>query len=108
MYSDFWKACEAGDLLNTKRLAVSIEDINFSNPEGWNAIILSAFNHHIEVVSFLLENGANINSRGLHGTTVLMYAKTKVLQNNNYAFLDFLIENGADLNLKDYKRKWSV
>jgi len=107
-YSKFWEACEKGSIEEVLKYLKFIDDINKYNPQGWNAIILAAFNHHIEITEILLENGANINSANAKGTTVFMYAKTKVLENNNYFFLDLLIERGADINLKDKKNNWSV
>ncbi len=107
-YTIFWDACRVGNIFEVKKVIKKIDDINKHNNEGWNAIIISAYNHHIEIIKYLLENGANINSINKNGTTVFMYAKTKVIQNNNYEILDFLLENGADINKKDVKNCWTV
>ncbi len=104
----FWEACETGDIDRVAQLVSLMEDINKPNPKGWNAIILAAFNHHPAIVKLLLQHGADINSTNSNGTTVLMYAKTKVLINNNFSFLDFLIENGAAINQRDKKNKYTV
>lgn len=108
IYQKFWDAAEVGDTTSINNLCFQIEDINKANPKGWNAIILSAFNHHKEVVKILLKHGADINSVNANGTTVFMYAKTKVLENNDFEFLDYLIECGADINRKDFKNNWTV
>jgi len=107
-YFKFWEACEKGDISYVLNTISSIENINKHNTKGWNAIILAAFNHHIEIVEMLLQHGALINSGNANGTTVFMYAKTKVLENDNYFFLDLLIENGANINLRDTKNNWTV
>ena len=107
-YFRLWNACEQGDMNQVKVLVDQIEDINKPNDRGWNAIILASFNHHRDVVEYLLKAGADINSVNANGTSVFMYAKTKVLENNNYAFLDFLIQSGANLNLRDRKNNWTV
>jgi ankyrin repeat protein len=104
----FWEACETGDTDGATRLVKSIRDINKPNSKGWNAIILAAFNHHLTIVKLLLQHGADINSTNSNGTTVFMYAKTKVLANNNFYFLDFLIENGADIHRRDKKNNYTV
>lgn len=104
----FWKACETGDMDGVKQHIKLIEDINTPNSKGWNAIILAAFNHHLTIVRLLLQYGADINSTNSKGTTVFMYAKTKVLENNNFAFLDFLIENGANIHQRDKKNNYTV
>jgi ankyrin repeat protein len=107
-YTEFWNACENGDYEMVSLLINSIKDINKPNLKGWNAIILSAFNHHMDIVKLLLQNGGDINSTNGKGTTVFMYAKTKVLENGNYFFLDFLISNGADINKRDLKNNFTV
>jgi ankyrin repeat protein len=108
MYQEFWDACENGDIDKINKIVSQITDINKSNSKGWNAIILAAYNHNLEIVKILLKYGANINSINQNGTTVFMYAKTKVLENNNFALLDFLIESGSDINRKDFKNNWTV
>lgn len=108
MYKQFYCACEYGDYNKIREILPYIIDINKSNDKGWNAIIIAAFNHHLDILRFLIQNGADINSTNINGTSVFMYAKTKVLQNDNYEILDFLIENGADINTRDKKNNWTV
>lgn len=89
-----WKALE--DFLAT------FQNVNEKDPNtGWTLLSVSAFNHSMDCVKLLLNHNANINSVSNNGTTVLMYAKTKVFENRNFGYLDFLIENGADLFIKD-------
>ena len=73
--------------------------------KGRNLLISAAFHHSYKIVDFLLESGLNINSVNENGTTVLMYAKTKVLYNRNFAFLQYLISKGASVSLKDRHSK---
>ena len=52
----------------------------------------------IEIIEFLLDNGANINAKNNRGENVLRYAC------EHYGIEDiikFLIEKGADINMKD-------
>lgn len=107
-YELFWKACEAGDLSTVKSLASKIDDINMRNPHGWNAMILATYNHHLPLMAYLLDIGADINSTNPKGTTVFMYAKTKVFQNSNYEILDFLLDRGAEINKRDTVNNWTV
>lgn len=89
-----WEALE--DFLAT------FQNVNEKDPStGWTLLSVSAFNHSMDCVKLLLNHNANINSVSNNGTTVLMYAKTKVFENRNFGYLDFLIENGADLFIKD-------
>ncbi len=106
--STLWAASENGDIELAKQLIPEIPNINQPNDKGWNAIILAAFNHHLEIIKLLLQSGADINSTNANGTTVFMYAKTKVLENNNYAILDFLLQQGANINARDLKNNWTV
>jgi methionyl-tRNA formyltransferase len=107
-YVEFWTACERGDLDTVKKLIGEIREIDRANDRGWSAIIMAAFHHHQEVVQLLLQYGANINSTNANGTTVFMYAKTKVMENGNFDFLNWLIEKGADIHKRDSKRGWTV
>ena len=68
------------------------------NERGWTPLIVACFHNKRAVAELLLQRGANPNDCGLKGTTVLMYAKTKLLHdaNSTYEFLDFLISSGAD------------
>lgn len=80
----------------------TFQNVNEKDPStGWTLLSVSAFNHSLDCVKLLLKHNANINSVSNNGTTVLMYAKTKVFENRNFGYLDFLIENGADLFIKD-------
>lgn len=108
MYQQLYNVCETGNVDELQKIIKHINDINKPNNKGWNAIILAAFNHHLEVVKLLLQNGANINSTNTKGTTVFMYAKTKVVENGNYEILDFLLQQGADINARDKKNNWTV
>ena len=108
MYNQFYNACKNGNIIELQNVLPQISDINKPNEKGWNAIILAAFNHHLEIIKLLLQNGADINSTNTNGTTVFMYAKTKVLENNNYEILDFLLANGAAINARDLKNNWTV
>ena len=80
----------------------SINDINEKDIEtGWSLLSVAAFNHSLNCVKLLLSKGANINIVNNNGTSILMYAKTKVFSNRNFHFLEYLIKNGADLLIKD-------
>lgn len=76
--------------------------------KGWTMLIVAVYNQRIKIVKWLIEKGANVNHVSNNGTTVFMYAKTKILQTKNYNLLNLLIREGADLNVRDYKNKWTV
>jgi len=81
---------------------VKILGVNDRNDKGWSPIIVAAYYGKKDLINFLLKNGADINDRNYHGTTVLMYAKDFALKNKDNTFLSFLIAKGADPLLTDW------
>ena len=66
---------------------------------GWTPLIAAAvFNSNTEVMTVLVNNGANVNTRDLDGSTVLMRA---VQSSNNPEIITTLIKNRAEINTKD-------
>jgi len=53
----------------------------------WSALHEAAYAGHLEIVNFLLENGAIVDLVGVAGKTPLLYALTNV--NINRYFIDF-------------------
>lgn len=94
-------ACTLDDLAAFERLIDQFPDLERKNDYGWTLLIMAAFAHSYRVVNKLVERGADVNASNHKGTTVLMYAKTKVTENRNYAFLDYLIGQGADPAARD-------
>lgn len=99
------QACSTDDLATFSKYIHQLSTIEFKNEKGWTLLIMAAFAHSYEIVKRLLEMGADVNAANHKGTTVLMYAKTKVKENNNFQFLDFLIEKGANLTATDVAGK---
>lgn len=93
------RACEAGDLETVQRiLRVAPHLIDAPVKNGWSPLIIAAFNQHKQVVETLLEMGADPNSCGKKGTTVLMYAKSALVgqADPDLSLLELLIGRGAD------------
>lgn len=103
-----WRSIVNGDINKTRIFSEKIEDINRPNFQGWNAMIMASYNQNKEAMAILKSHGADVNSTNPNGTSVFMYAKTKCLDNRNFAFLDFVLGLGADINLRDKKRNWTV
>ncbi len=71
-------------------------------PQDYAALVSDAFhiaarNGHVEVARFLLEKGADINSRGFFGAPGLHWAAIK----GHKAMVEFLLAHGADTTLCD-------
>ena len=109
------------------KLAVNV---NFPNRFGDTALCLSSRRGHLEMVEFLLKNGADVNVAGQYGYTALHWAARKGYHeiakvliknnsnvsaisklkrtplhmatiNNHFNVIQTLIQNGADLHARD-------
>lgn len=102
--SQFFYLCAHGDLEELKKLIETDSYLlNCRSPEGWTGLIIASFWQRYDVVAWLLALGVNPNDTGLKGTTVLMYAKTKILEKSgsNFSLLKLLLEAGANLQQRD-------
>jgi methionyl-tRNA formyltransferase len=97
--------CKSDQLVQFIKFSSVMNIKEIHDDKGRNLLITAAFHHSYKIVDFLLDSGLSINSVNKNGTTVLMYAKTKVLENRNFSFLQYLINKGANVYLKDRFKK---
>jgi methionyl-tRNA formyltransferase len=97
-----FEAIAAGDIGQVRRLAPRTHDLNLPNRQGWSALMVACYQYQPEIVTALLEAGANINQFNLNGTSVFMYAKDGALNSGKTDLLDALLHHGADLNWRDF------
>lgn len=107
-YGSLLNAAAKGDTTNVLQLIADGANINIANEKGWTPLVMAAFNQHMETVKVLVAAGADLNHQSVNGTTVFMYAKTKVMETGEYALLDYLLHKGAEINTRDVKKKWTV
>lgn len=69
------------------------EIINKKGPYGWTPLYVAINANQIQVVEFLLEKRANVQSKDNRGNAVLHYVDTPKMAN-------ILIQKGADINAK--------
>lgn len=101
-FSECLKYCEEDNRFKISEVIRNISDINNREPiNGWSLLSTAAYYHSKSTVSLLLDHGANINITNFKGTSVLMYAKSKVVHNRDFDFLTYLINKGADPYLQD-------
>lgn len=107
-YSSLLDAAANGDTATVLRWIAEGADINVANEKGWTPLVMAAFNQHMETVKVLVDAGADVNHQSVNGTTVFMYAKTKVMETGEYSLLDYLLQKGAEINKRDFKKEWTV
>ncbi|MBU7314337.1 ankyrin repeat domain-containing protein [Paenibacillus oleatilyticus] len=70
------------------------------NKHGGKALRGAAFDGNLQVIQFLVREGANINycGSGLHSNPTPLHV---AVSKGHTAIVDFLLENGADLSIQD-------
>ena len=107
-HSSLLDAAANGDTAIVLRWIAEGADINIANEKGWTPLVMAAFNQHKETVKVLVDARADVNYQSVNGTTVLMYAKSKVIETGEYSLLDYLLQKGAEINTRDFKKEWTV
>lgn len=106
LYKDFLpqfiEYCKLGDYDLVEKLYPFIYDIDERDVNGWSALMVAIYNHHIEIINFLLKNNAGLDIVNNNGTTSLMYAKEAALRTNDYTIIDKLIDTRNTVNVKDF------
>jgi ankyrin repeat protein len=93
--ADIWGAANAGDLGEVQRLVggdPGLRDAVARNVLGRTPLMLASEGAHIEVVRWLLDEGAEINKRDRIGLTPLYFACLR----GDLNVMRFLVERGAD------------
>jgi ankyrin repeat protein len=98
-----------GGFVNACQLLISNESINVLSHDGKSALRLAALNSHLDVVTLLVENGANINYIDADGrTTVYCVACGAANDLNIVNTLQHLVKLGADLEIKDLEGRTAL
>lgn len=75
------------------------------NAHGRTLLAESAFHHRYDIAEFLIENDADINAINTKGTTVIMYAKSRLMDGKSdqagLDFITYLKTMGADTSILD-------
>lgn len=68
-------ACLQGDLATVKKLVEELRiDINYLDRTGSTALMYAAYAGYVDIVKYLVTNGANVNIKNLKGGTAARYA----------------------------------
>ncbi|NDB83021.1 MAG: hypothetical protein EB127_09830 [Alphaproteobacteria bacterium] len=95
--ADFYRAIH-GDVESLKNFIMSKRDEpNLICEEGLSPLTLAIRNNSIEMLEYLLENGANPNIRNCYKETPIMEAARL----GKVDCLDFLLKQGVDVNIRN-------
>jgi len=84
-------------LLNYIKMNLPLEDVNKPNNNGNYILPWACANDKLDIVKYLLENGANINIMGVNGYTPLHFAYA----NGHFSIIYLLEKKGANQHEKD-------
>ncbi|KZC08594.1 Protein fem-1 like protein A [Dufourea novaeangliae] len=97
-----WCAAISGKLPVMKCLIFHGSDVNAVSDSGSTPVRSACFTTQIDIVSYLVENGANIHKASYNGGTCLINSVQSV------ELCTFLVENGADVNATDIQNKTAL
>lgn len=97
-----WCAAVSGKLHVVKFLVRFGADINALSDTGSTPVRSACFMTNLEVVQYLVENGANIQKSNFNGGTCLINSVQSV------DLCSYLISKGADVNAKDIQSKTAL
>tara|TARA_B110000503_G_scaffold8591_1_gene11642 strand:+ start:100 stop:1290 length:1191 start_codon:yes stop_codon:yes gene_type:complete len=106
LFSLLCNYCEINDFYSLEKLLKFYNlDLEVKSGEGWTALMIAAYNGSLECAVLLIDAGADVNACNYNFTSVLMFAKSNALKNNNTKLIDILIDNGANIYAKDIYNK---
>lgn len=109
------QSAQLGTVSEVQTLLDKGADINFRNENNQTAVMIAAFEGHVDAVIELVKRGADCNARDVLGNTALMYSASEKLSLNEklmrwlntaisassdayHAIAKILITAGADIN----------
>lgn len=97
-----WCAAVSGKMSIVKYLVCIAADINAISDSGSTSVRSSCFMTNMEIVEYLVENGADIQKPNYNGGTCLINSVQSV------QLCSYLISKGADVNAKDIQNKTAL
>lgn len=104
---NIFEACHKGDLDRVKELIESYRvDVNFQGFGFQTPLFYAVEKCHLEITKYLLESGANPNSKNIMGETVAFTAARSKL--DSHEILKLLVEKDADLEIKNNVKRGCI
>ena len=102
----FFDAALNGDIQSVESELNAGVDVNAISVNGQNqtALMLAAFNGHINLVEMLIARGGKVNHLDVTNRTALMYCSSGPFPETT----ELLLDNGADVNIIDNNEKWTA
>ena len=97
--------CRCGNLEAVREICEVKKHINSADEHGWTPLIVATYNNQVEVVEYLIAQGADIHAVNNNGTTLLMYAKEAYRRTNDGSIFMLLLSLGVNIDKVDYYDK---
>lgn len=95
-------ACKIGDLQQVQEICFLKKYLNEKNKYGWSPLIVATYANRIDVVKYLIVNGADIYATNSNGTNLLMYAKEAYKKYRDNTLFKLYLKLGLSVGQKDY------
>jgi len=99
-YTDIFEAAEKGTVEQVRNFVELLggDCVNVKNDFGFTPLHRAAENSNVDVLQYLVAQGANVNVKNLPGETPLHVAAGR---NSNVDVLRYLVAQGANVNVKN-------
>ena len=94
-FSEFCEACRRGNLRKVKQLIEEGYDVN--EEHLGTALIFAAGKGRLDVVTYLINRGADVRKKDRHERTALYHASVR----DHLKIVEFLLSKGAEIDVED-------
>lgn len=99
---ELFDAIKNADNEAAKKFCMSKAVINDKDEHGWSPLIVAVYYNNLEMVNYLLDQGADIHVCNNNGTNLLMYAKDAYKNTGENRLFRLLKSKGLDEFQKDF------